>query len=262
MTVPTDTLREELDEADARLRNAAPTEVIDWALERFSGNVAMACSFEDLVLIDLALSREAGPRGDLPRHGLPLPRDPRVRPPVLRAARRQPHHDDARARGRRVAVRDRAVLRAAQGRAARRRALEGRDAWLTALKRVDAPTRADVPIVSLGRAIRPRQVQPHRRVDRRRRRVVPARARPRVPPAVGEGLRLDRLRAGDATGRARRVATRGTVVGLRQGGVRAARLTRPPGSPRRDGVAADNPPLFDVSVSTVASPMEQGGARP
>ncbi|HEV3212563.1 MAG TPA: phosphoadenylyl-sulfate reductase [Acidimicrobiales bacterium] len=147
MTVPTDTLREELADAERALRNAAPTEVIDWALERFSGNVAMACSFEDLVLLDLALSRRADLELIFLDTGFHFPetlefahRVSEERGVNLTITTPGPEADAWPCGSERCCeLRKVAPLQ---------RALVGRDAWLTALKRVDAPTRAHVPVVS------------------------------------------------------------------------------------------------------------------
>jgi phosphoadenosine phosphosulfate reductase len=147
VTVPTDTLREELVEADAGLRNAAPTEVIDWALERFCGNVVMACSFEDLVLIDLALSRKPDLEVIFLDTGFHFEetlefahRFCEARGVNLTTTTPGPEAD-AWPCGSERCCELRKVAPLA-------RALEGKGAWLTALKRVDAPTRADVPTVA------------------------------------------------------------------------------------------------------------------
>jgi phosphoadenosine phosphosulfate reductase len=147
VTVPTDTLRDELAEADAALRNAAPTEVIDWALERFSGNVAMACSFEDLVLIDLALSRKPDLEVIFLDTGFHFPetlefahRFCESRGVSLTTTTPGPEAEAWPCGSARCCELRKVVPLAG--------ALEGRDAWLTALKRVDATTRADLPSVS------------------------------------------------------------------------------------------------------------------
>jgi phosphoadenosine phosphosulfate reductase len=147
VTVPTDTLREELVEADAGLRNAAPTEVIDWALERFCGNVVMACSFEDLVLIDLALSRKPDLEVIFLDTGFHFEetlefahRFCEARGVNLTTTTPGPEAD-AWPCGSERCCELRKVAPLA-------RALEGKGAWLTALKRVDAPTRADVSTVA------------------------------------------------------------------------------------------------------------------
>jgi phosphoadenosine phosphosulfate reductase len=137
----------ELVEAAARLETAAPTEVITWARERFDGNVALACSFQDAVVVDLAVRV-----------------DPAVEVVFLDTGA---HFDETLAYV--AAVRDRYGLnltvthpgpeaeawpcgteRCCELRkvAPLRAALAGRPAWLTGLKRVDAPTRAAAPVVA------------------------------------------------------------------------------------------------------------------
>ena len=58
-----------------------------------------------------------------------------------------------------------------------RRAIAGKRAWMTSLKRSDGPTRADAPIVSWDACVRPGEGQPAGHVDRRRHHVVPGRPR-------------------------------------------------------------------------------------
>ncbi len=45
----------ELAEDSARLEAAGATETIRWAVERFGVRVALACSFQDCVIVDLAV---------------------------------------------------------------------------------------------------------------------------------------------------------------------------------------------------------------
>lgn len=142
-----DTLLEELSEVDARLERAAPSEAIAWAFERFSGDVALACSFEDVVLLDLVLAQR--PDAEV----LFLDTGGHFQETLDFAARiaTERHVNlhtlcpgpeaDAWPCGtaRCCELRKVAPLAAA---------LAGRGAWLTALKRVDSPTRAHVPVVS------------------------------------------------------------------------------------------------------------------
>jgi len=146
VTTPTDTLREELAEADRRLATAAPSEVIDWALARFDGNVAMACSFEDLVLIDLALTSAPDLEVIFLDTGFHFPetlefahRFCTERGVNLTTTSPPPEADTWPCGSERCCELRKVVPLAG--------ALQGRDAWLTALKRVDAPTRAHVPVV-------------------------------------------------------------------------------------------------------------------
>src|SRR6516165_9886141 len=146
VTAPGDTLLDELDAADRALANAAPSEVIEWALGRFDGNVAMACSFEDLVLVDLAIQCAPDLEVIFLDTGFHFPE-------TIEFA-----HRFCDARGVNITVTTPGPEAAAWPCGTERccelrkvapleRALEGRDAWLTALKRVDAPTRTSVPIV-------------------------------------------------------------------------------------------------------------------
>jgi len=146
VTAPGDTLLDELDAAERALANAAPSEVIEWALGRFDGNVAMACSFEDLVLVDLAIQCAPDLEVIFLDTGFHFPE-------TIEFA-----HRFCDARGVNLTVTTPGPEAAAWPCGTERccelrkvapleRALEGRDAWLTALKRVDAPTRTSVPIV-------------------------------------------------------------------------------------------------------------------
>lgn len=147
MTAAPDTLLEELAAASEALSTAAPGEVIDWALERFSGNVAMACSFEDLVLLDLALARAPHLEVIFLDTGAHFAE-------TLEFARRVSDE-----RGVNLTTTTPGPLADAWPCGTERccelrkveplkAALQGRDAWLTALKRVDAPSRASIPVVS------------------------------------------------------------------------------------------------------------------
>jgi phosphoadenosine phosphosulfate reductase len=126
---------------------APPSLVIRWAVDTFGGSLVLAASFEDIVLIDLA--RKIAPdmevvfldtKAHFPetlsfveevtkRYGLNLT----VTEPGPEA--------DAHPCGSEQCCQFRKVEPL-------RRAIEGRHAWMTSLKRSDGPTRADAPIVS------------------------------------------------------------------------------------------------------------------
>ena len=76
---PTTTLLEEIEEANTRLQTAPASHVIAWAVERFGRKLALAASFQDVVLIDLAVDVDPGIEVALFRHRRPLPRDPGLR---------------------------------------------------------------------------------------------------------------------------------------------------------------------------------------
>ncbi|HUY43917.1 MAG TPA: phosphoadenylyl-sulfate reductase [Acidimicrobiales bacterium] len=52
-TSPSNDLANELDEVNARFEHAAPMEILEWTFSRFDDDVAMACSFEDLALLHM-----------------------------------------------------------------------------------------------------------------------------------------------------------------------------------------------------------------
>lgn len=50
---PTSDLLQELDDVNERFERSTPLEILQWTFERFSDDVAMACSFEDLALLHM-----------------------------------------------------------------------------------------------------------------------------------------------------------------------------------------------------------------
>jgi phosphoadenosine phosphosulfate reductase len=50
---PTHELLDELDSVNERFEHSAPSEILAWTCERFDGDVAMACSFEDVALLHM-----------------------------------------------------------------------------------------------------------------------------------------------------------------------------------------------------------------
>jgi phosphoadenosine phosphosulfate reductase len=53
MTTPTGTLLDELESTNERFEHSSPLEILKWTFERFDDDVAMACSFEDLALLHM-----------------------------------------------------------------------------------------------------------------------------------------------------------------------------------------------------------------
>lgn len=146
MVQQTDALLGELAEIDARFANAAPGEVIAWAIERFGGNVAMACSFEDIVLLDIALEHKADIEVIFLETGFSFPETTQFVEQICsqRGVNLTVTHPGPEADAFPCGTDRCCELRKVvplEG------ALVGRDAWLTALKRVDGPTRAGIPIV-------------------------------------------------------------------------------------------------------------------
>ena len=140
-------LRDELAERSDELESAPAGEVIAWAVERFGSGLSYACSFQDAVLVDLAVAVDPGievifldTEAHFPetleyvetiraRYGLNLA----VTKPV-EGAEEWPCGSAKCCEFRKVRP--------------LKEALAGNQAWLTGLKRVDAPTRATTPIVS------------------------------------------------------------------------------------------------------------------
>ena len=138
----------ELSSVSHDFERAAPSTIIAWAVDRFGDEITLASSFEDIVLIDIAVSvkpdievlfldtqfhfaetlwfvEEVRKRYDL---------NLKVMSPLVEPDNRW-QLDVAGCCG----VRKVEPLN---------RGLQGKLAWLTGLKRVDAPTRASAPIVS------------------------------------------------------------------------------------------------------------------
>jgi phosphoadenosine phosphosulfate reductase len=142
---------EELSELNREFESAPAGKVIRWAVDTFGASLVLAASFEDIVLIDLAtsvapeievifLDTEAHFHETLTfveeiraRYGLNLT----VTKPGPEAA--------AHPCGTAQCCQFRKV-------APLRQAVQGSRAWLTSLKRVDGPTRADAPIVAWDEA--------------------------------------------------------------------------------------------------------------
>lgn len=144
---PSESLLVELEEADARLEHAPPGKVLDWAVERFGGSLAVAASFQDLVLIDLAV--DADPEMEvvfLDTEG----HFPETIAFVEEARRRYELNLTVTKPGPEAAAWPCGTERCCALRKVEplRRALAGKAAWVTGLKRVDAATRSEAPIVS------------------------------------------------------------------------------------------------------------------
>ncbi len=147
MVALSDTLREELADADRDLANSAPSEVVAWAVRRFDGNVAMACSFEDLVLLDLALAAQPDLEVIFLDTGFHFPETLEF---VREVCAARAVNLTTTTPGPEAEAWPCGTARCCELRkvAPLERALVGRDAWLTALKRVDGPSRASIPVVS------------------------------------------------------------------------------------------------------------------
>jgi phosphoadenosine phosphosulfate reductase len=138
---------DELAALNAQFETAPAGKVISWAVDTFGDSLVLAASFEDIALIDLVTKVAPGvevifldTEAHFPetlafveeiraRYGLNLT----VTKPGPEAAA-HPCGSEQCCQFRKVAP--------------LRRAVQGSRAWLTSLKRVDGPTRADAPIVA------------------------------------------------------------------------------------------------------------------
>jgi phosphoadenosine phosphosulfate reductase len=142
---------EELAARSAELESAPASKVIAWAVERFGRDLVLACSFQDVVLVDLAVGLDPDIEVLFLDTGFHFPETMAFVQAVrsryhlnLRVLTPGPEAEQWPCGTERCCeLRKVAPLDAA---------LAGRAAWLTGLKRVDAPTRADAPIVSWDEA--------------------------------------------------------------------------------------------------------------
>lgn len=145
-TSPAPGLLDELASVNAQFEHAPAAKSIDWALERFGGSLVVACSFQDMVIVDLVRAREPG-----------------IEVVFLDT---EAHFDETLAMVETCRSRYRLNLtvthpgpeaaawpcgseRCCEFRKVEplRRALDGKAAWITGLKRSDSPNRADIPVV-------------------------------------------------------------------------------------------------------------------
>ena len=145
--------------AARELETAPALDVVGWAIERFGSDVVLACSFEDCVLVDLAVRVNPTIEVLFLDTGFHFPE-------TLAFVETVRSHYDLRIR----------VLRPNLGpgewpcgteRCCELRkveplahALEGRRAWMTGLKRCDSPTRAGIPVVGWDEAREMMKVNP------------------------------------------------------------------------------------------------------
>jgi phosphoadenosine phosphosulfate reductase len=142
----TPTLLSELEEVNERFEHSTPMEILQWTFDRFADDVAMACSFEDVALLDMV--RQLRPKteivfldtgGHFPET-LAFAGDLEAKW-SLNMTRTQPGPDaDPWPCGTAQCCQLRKVEPLG-------RALEGRSAWITSVKRVDAATRATMKIL-------------------------------------------------------------------------------------------------------------------
>ena len=146
MPVLTTELLKEMDATDTRFAQASPSEILNWTFDRFGGDVAFACSFEDVALLHMI--HLVAPRtevifldtgGHFPESVAFL--DRLERDWNLNVTRTHPGVDaDPWPCGTERCCELRKVEPLS-------RAVAGKGAWITAVKRSDAATRATMKIV-------------------------------------------------------------------------------------------------------------------
>ncbi len=145
------TTLEEMGTLAGELEHAPAGKVVGWAVDRFGPGVSLACSFQDCVLIDIATKVDPGIDVVFLDTGAHFPETlayvetVRARYDLaLRVVEPSEEADGWPCGSDRCCE-----LRKVEPLG---RALVGRQAWLTGLKRVDAPTRAQAPVISFDEA--------------------------------------------------------------------------------------------------------------
>jgi phosphoadenosine phosphosulfate reductase len=141
MTAPTSSLLDELDSTNQRFERATPLEILTWTFDRFDDDVVMACSFEDLALLhmvhELRPSTEIiflDTRGHFDETLEFAARVEKEWSLNLTRTTPGPEADDWPCGSERCCE-----LRKVEP---LKKAVAGRAAWITSVKRVDAPSRA------------------------------------------------------------------------------------------------------------------------
>jgi phosphoadenosine phosphosulfate reductase len=143
----------------ARLERAGALETLRWTIEQFGSRVALACSFQDCVIVDLATQIDPGLEVIFLDTGFHFPETLEFVELVRERYRLNltVTHPDASA--------DPWPCGTAECCQRRKvdplfRALNGKSAWLTGLKRCDAATRASIPVVGWDEARQMVKVNP------------------------------------------------------------------------------------------------------
>jgi phosphoadenosine phosphosulfate reductase len=141
MTAPTASLLDELESTNQRFERATPLEILTWTFDRFDDDVVMACSFEDLALLhmvhELRPSTEIiflDTRGHFDETLEFAARVEKEWSLNLTRTTPGPEADDWPCGSERCCE-----LRKVEP---LKKAVAGRAAWITSVKRVDAPSRA------------------------------------------------------------------------------------------------------------------------
>lgn len=141
VVTPTSELLSELEEVNERFERSTPLEILRWTFERFDDDVAMACSFEDVALLHMVHELRPATEiifldtgGHFPETLLFAHNTQREWSLTLTRTEPGPEADSSPC-GSENCCELRKVVPLG-------RALDGRAAWITSVKRVDAPSRA------------------------------------------------------------------------------------------------------------------------
>ncbi|HUY10323.1 MAG TPA: phosphoadenylyl-sulfate reductase [Candidatus Dormibacteraeota bacterium] len=149
----------ELAEVSTRLEEAGAVETIRWTVERFGSGAALACSFQDCVIVDLAVKVDPGLEVVFLDTGFHFPETLEFVEVVRDLYRLNLTVTHPRADA------DPWPCGTAECCPRRKvgplfRALEGKSAWLTGLKRSDAATRSSTQVVAWDEARQMVKVNP------------------------------------------------------------------------------------------------------
>jgi phosphoadenosine phosphosulfate reductase len=149
-TEPPAQLADELRAADLRLEHAPPVRAVEWAVDRFGKDLVLAASFQDTVLIDIAVGVDPSIEVVFCDTGFHFAETLAFVDEVsarygLNLTVTHPGPDAA---GSPCGTERCCVVRKVEP---LRDVLRSKRAWLTSLKRSDAPTRADAPVVGWDR---------------------------------------------------------------------------------------------------------------
>jgi phosphoadenosine phosphosulfate reductase len=144
---PTAEFLDELHALDQEFETAPAGKIIRWAIDRYGHSLVLACSFQDIVLVDLAVAVDPGIEVVFLDTGAHFPETLAFVDEVTEryGLNLTVTHPGPEADAHPCGSPQCCTLRKVEP---LRAALAGRAAWLTALKRVDASTRSAAPIVS------------------------------------------------------------------------------------------------------------------
>lgn len=149
-------LRKTAESGAAEFAEASAPEVLDWAARTFGDRMIVASNMQDAVLVDLAAKAHPGVEVLFLETGYHFAETIGTRDAVaqtydVRIVNAMPEQSVAEqdtSEGPRLFERDPDRCCALRKVAPLRRILAGYDAWVTGVRRVDAPSRADTPVIT------------------------------------------------------------------------------------------------------------------